>query len=86
MDNERLRRRADFLAQYRWGLAFGIAIAVTFLTLPLRPPHAALAYDLIPAAALGIAWILAGVGLGLVGRYWSARATAPTLPVARATR
>lgn len=84
MDDARARRVA-FVREHRWGLAFGAAIAVTFLTLPVRPVGASLAYDLIPAAALGVVWLAAGVVLGALATMW-ARPRADELPAARARR
>jgi len=83
MSAEVMRRRAEFIAEHRWGLAFFVATMATFVVLPLRPPDASLAYDLLPALALGAVWIGAGVVLRLVARHWLARASADHLPVAR---
>lgn len=84
MDDPRARR-VDFVREHRWGLAFGIAIAITFLTLPMRPRDAGFAYDLLPLAALGLVWIIAGVALGALATFW-ARPRADELPVARSRR
>lgn len=73
------------MREHRWGLAFAIAIGLTFLTLPARPRGASLAYDLIPAAALGAVWLAAGVVLGALTTLWS-RPRADGLPAARARR
>ena len=84
MDDARARRVA-FVREHRWGLAFAIAIGLTFLTLPVRPRGASLAYDLVPAAALGVVWLAAGVVLGALATRW-ARPRADELPSARARR
>lgn len=81
-----LRRRAAFVIEYRWGLAFAVAIAMTFGLVPLRPPHAPLVYDLIPLVGLLAAWVGAGLVLGVLGRHWAARASSAVLPVARTER
>lgn len=86
MSAEALRRRAAFLAEYRWGLAFGIAIALSALTVGLRGRDAPLIYDVIPVVALGAVWLAAGLGLGAVGRRWERRASDAALPVARVER
>lgn len=86
MAAEVMRRRAEFVAQYRWGIAFGIAIAITFMTLPMRPRDAPLAYDLLPALALGAVWLAAGLILGKLGRRWARLASACDLPIARVER
>lgn len=85
MDLVTRRRHAVFVAEHRWGLAFGVAIAVTFVVLPLRPTDAGLAYDVIPLAALGAVWLLAGLGLGAFARYW-VQPRATELPSARISR
>ncbi|MBK9031405.1 MAG: hypothetical protein IPL61_08715 [Myxococcales bacterium] len=80
------RRRAGFLEQYRWALAFAIAIATTFVALPPRPLSAGLAYDLIPAGALGAVWLATGLALGIVARRWARVAEDEALPTARTLR
>jgi|JI9StandDraft_2_1071091.scaffolds.fasta_scaffold226840_1 hypothetical protein len=84
MDDARADRIA-FVREHRWGLAFAAAIGLTFLTLPMRPAGAGLAYDLIPAAALGAVWLAAGVMLGALTTVWSRPRTA-ALPTARTRR
>lgn len=85
MDLATRRRHAAFVTEHRWGFAFGVAIAATFVALPLRPRGAALAYDVIPLAALGAVWLLAGLGLGALARSWM-QPRAHELPTARVTR
>lgn len=80
------RRRAGFLAQYRWALAFALAIATTFVALPRRPLSAGLAYDLIPAGALATVWLATGLALGALARRWARIADEAALPTARARR
>ena len=84
MDDARARRVA-FVREHRWGLAFAAAIAVTFVLLPVRPVGASLAYDLIPAAALGAVWLAAGVVLGALATAW-ARPRGEQLPSAQIGR
>ncbi|MEZ4400972.1 MAG: hypothetical protein R3B06_13180 [Kofleriaceae bacterium] len=77
------RARAAFVLEYRWALAFGVALAVTFALVPRRPPGASLAWDAVPAVALGAVWVAVGLGLGALARRW---ARADRLAVARVAR
>ena len=86
MAADELRRRAAFVIEHRWGLAFGVAVALTFGLRPLRPDHAPLVYDLVPLVGLAAAWVAAGLALGALGRHWAARASSAVLPVARTER
>lgn len=74
-------RRAACLRDHRWGLAFGMAVAATFATLPLRAPDEGVAADLLRFGALGAVWLAAGFALGAVASLWGR--PREVLPVAR---